>query len=324
MVDVTIPVTLGVSNRSIEEVLVLIEKQANVVFKIQDRHIIVKSSPRPAPSPKPAVTTQQPAVTKTSLKLPTLRSSDSPLLSSVSKKIPVRASISNKSILENKLERRINELQELLGPSVPRDIPPIYVNRINFNNRGKGWFASIGTFVNDYSTGVEIQAGMPYLYGIVQPRWSAERGLYGVYGIGNSFKLMRNLSFNTMYTFSGFRKSQSVYPYSSPLVQAGPELQLTQALRQHSVKFAIQYALTSNVTFRFGPVLNYSTTLTDLYPVASNPIYEGTIVYYTPGSQAPTVIYQNGRFNSQTSRSLNSWIGWEGSVSYRINFSGRR
>lgn len=227
-------------------------------------------------------------------------------------------------MLQSRLDKRITELQELLGPGVPRKIPPMYVNRVNINNRHSGWFASVGTFVSDYSTGLELQAGLRYVYAVVQPRWSQERGFYGIYGVGNSLMLMRNFSFNTIYMYSGYTTSESVYPYSSPVARLGPEFQLTQTTRHHQVKFAVQYALSKNFTVRAGPVLNYQTFFAELVPVNIAPVYEGTVVYRQSGSQQTDVVYQNGQFTSSTFRTAKSWLGWEGAISYRINFFPRR
>jgi hypothetical protein len=318
-IDIARPVTLTIKGQSIEEVLVLIGKQANVSFRIQDRHVIVKAAPQTVVV-KPDAVVKPPSTSDNHR--PSLRSIDSPLITSVSKGIPPRSIISNTSVLQSKLDRRISELQALLGPSVPRNIPPIYINRINYNNRSHGWFASIGAYMNDRSTGLEFQAGLRYLYAVVQPRWSVERGVYGVYGLGNSFRLMRDFSFNTMYMFSGYTTNERVYPYNSPALLA-PEFQLTQTFRHHQVKLAMQYAMSNNVTFRFGPVLNYQTTLTDLYPVSVATSYETGFVYRHADSQA-AVVYQNGQYFAKRSRTTLSWLGWEGSIAYRLNFSNHR
>lgn len=312
MVDITRPVSLDVSNKPIEDVLTLIEKQVNVSFKVQDRHIIVKATPKTEPA--------RPLVTQST---PTLSSIEAPLLSSLSRNITL-PTFSNKNILESRIDRRIYELQAALGPNVPRNIPPMYINRINLNDRNNGWFASIGTVVNDYSAGIELQGGVRYLYGVVQPRWSFDRGFHGAYGVGNSFSLMRNFSFNTIYMFSGQKQSETIYPFS-PLAKLGPDFQVTETTRQHQVKFAVQYTLSRSVSVRLGPVLNYQATTTEMVSVTTtNGYYEGSFTYRQAGTQTPDLVYQNGQFVTQSVRYMESWIGWEGAVTYRINFSNRR
>src|ERR1700759_3168115 len=46
-VDISKPVTLSVSNKSINDVLGMIETQASISFKLHDRHIIIKNNPKP-------------------------------------------------------------------------------------------------------------------------------------------------------------------------------------------------------------------------------------------------------------------------------------
>lgn len=323
MVDITRPVSLNVVNRSIDDVLVIIAKQVDVNFKVQDRHIIIKSIPKTEAPVKPGVVAQPVArtITRTPLSV-----AGSPRLTSVVRTIPSTPASSNRIILESKLDRRIRELQARLGPNVPRDIPAMYINRINFNDRNHGWFASVGMAMNDLSNGFEIQGGVRYLYGVVQPRWSIDRGFYGFYGVGNSFTLQGNFSFNTIYMYSGNKQTETIFPFS-PIAKLGPEFQLTQTMRQHQVKFAVQYAFSPKVTARLGPVLNYRTTVTELMPAATPAAgyyYESTIIFRQPGTGIPDIIYENGRFLPQTIRNLETWIGWEGAVSYRLNFSHRR
>jgi hypothetical protein len=246
------------------------------------------------------------------------------LLTSVARTFTAQPAVNNTTLLQTKLDRRINELQETLGPNVPRNIPAMYINRLNFNAKHKGWFVSAGTFTGDNGSGLEFQAGLRYLYAVLQPHWSHQRGFHAFYGIGNSFTLMRNFSFSTIYMYSGYSRSETVYPYRSPVSQFGPAFQLTQTDRHHQVKFALQYNITRNFSVRGGPVLNYKTYLTELVPVASAPVYEGTYGYRQPASQQTDIIYQNGQFKSSTFRTAESFLGWEAVVSYRINFFRRK
>lgn len=322
LVDITRPVSLNVNNKSIGDVLTLIEKQTNVVFKVLDRHIIVKPLPKSDVPEKSGVITQ-PVVAKASIDQPMKGPTINPLLTSVARNFSVSPVTSNKSVLESRLNRRITELQATLGPNVPRDIPQMYVNRINFNNKNRGWFASVGTAVSDHSTAAEIQGGLRYLFGVVQPRYSVERGLYGAYGVGNSFTLMRNFSFNTIYMISGTRESGTIYPFN-PLGKTGPEFQVTNTMRHHQVKLAIQYAVSPNFSVRLGPVLNYKTFITEIVPIRGDyyGYYEGTFIYRQPNT--PDIIYRNGQFDTQSISRFETWVGWEGAVSYRINFSRRQ
>ncbi|HZY82707.1 MAG TPA: DUF4974 domain-containing protein [Cyclobacteriaceae bacterium] len=318
LIDVSTPITFSVQDKPIGEILKVIEKQVSVLFKIKEGYIVVKALPKEAPKETQTTITRTPKKT-----LRTLPSSEAPLLTSVARTFTAQPSINNTTLLQTKLDRRINELQETLGPNVPRNIPTMYVNRLNFNNKHKGWFVAAGTFTSDNGSGLELQGGLRYLYAVVQPHWTHDRGLHAFYGIGNSFTLMRNFSFSTIYMYSGNSESATVYPYRSPVNQFGPAFLLTQTNRHHQVKLALQYNITRNFTVRGGPVLNYKTYLAELVPV-STPIYEGTYGYRQPGSQQTDIIYQNGQFQSSSFRTAESFLGWEAAISYRINFFRRK
>jgi hypothetical protein len=306
LVDVSKTISLNVKNESLNEVLSLIEKQANVSFKLKDRHIIVKNVPKPA-VPLEIIT---PAIGP---------SSEAELITSISGTIPPPPCESHTALLQKSLEKRINEVQGMLGGVTPKNIPAPYINQINFNNRHKNWFASIGTRVGNDHSGVEIQAGLPALYAVFNPHWS--NGFYGSYGVGNSFNLAGNFSFNTIYLYSSRSIKEMSYPFSDPFVGSGPQVIRTQTIRQHQVKMAIRYSFTKNISVRFGPVLNYLTTIKETSIGATNSMPETvSSAYY----HSHTLIIQNQRFESQNSRVVDKWIGWDASIQYRINFYENR
>jgi len=326
LVDISKPVSLSVKDQSITQILSIIEKQVNVSFKLQDHHIIVKGNPKPAP-----VVVQESKhksvdeITSSPAFIPTA----SPLITSLRKTIPVRSTESQASQLQNSLQRRIDEIQKLLGPNVPRTISPYYVNQINLNNRHKGWFAAVGTSVGDNSAGVELQAGLPFAYAVFRPRYSSGRGFYGAYGVGTSFRLTGNFSLNTIYMFSGITTTTRTFPYSGPYAQSGPEYRHTVNERHHQVKLVLQYALSKNLGMRVGPVLNYKTTRQQTVMIPAASFYEGSytsIQYGTRTSDDLTLVYQNGQLvaASKITRHLESWVGFDASVFYRINFFPRR
>ncbi|MEI9919905.1 MAG: STN domain-containing protein [Bacteroidota bacterium] len=288
IVDVTKPVSLNVKNKSINEVLSLIERQANISFKLHDRHIVIKSNPKPAPviqrPDEKAIASIKP--------MPALESNDSLLLTSNSRTIPVRAFDSQARQLESNLNRRILELQQLLGVNVPHNIPKYYVNRINFDNRHKGWFAAIGTYVSDNASGVEFQGGLSYVYGVFTPRWAIDHGFYGAYGIGNTLQLSGHFSINSMYVYSGYTATQVLHKV----------VRQNEVRHQHQVKFALRYSFSENLSLRAGPVFNYQVKTINKAPLNPSPL---------DYRRDPTL------------RFTNQWIGWELSLQYRINFYKR-
>jgi len=306
LIDVSKKISLTVTEKSIHEVLGLIEKQTNVSFKLKDHHIIVKSVASP-PVSKMIVPAPAPP-----------KGSGGPYITSLSRSVPAIPFESRTEAIEKDLDKRINEVQKLLGAGAGKSIPPFYINQINYNNRHRSWFASLGTYVSDDLSGLEIQAGLPFAYAVFQPHYSPRDGFHASYGIGNSLNLAGNFSFNTIYMFSGRNTTDISYPLSGPLVPDGPAVCTTQNIRQHQLKMTVQYSFSKNLAVRVGPVLNYRSTTTEVsivpssVPIEAYPVYGS---YSVIGSQrTPSVM------TFRTTRNFESWIGWDASIQYRINF----
>jgi hypothetical protein len=318
LVDVSKAVSINVKEKSLQEVLGQIERQANVTFKLKDRHIIVKGNA------KPSVVTPETIVARHSvgsMELPRLKINDGPLLTSTNRSFRLRPIESEATILENRLDKRIGELQSLLGPNVPRSIPQYYISQMNFNNRHRNVYVAVGSYVNDKSAGIELQAGLPYAYAVFHPMWSATKGFNPSYGVGNSFNLTGNFTFNTIYMYSSYSKTETVYSLAAPREQAGPELRQAENERQHEIKFLVQYSFSKTLSVRVGPVLNYRSVQTQLSFVSPN-MPETMTINHPYGS----VGYQTSKFSSttKTTRYTESWVGWDASVIYRINFYEHR
>jgi hypothetical protein len=300
IIDVSKPISLTVKDKSINEVLRLIEPQADVLFKIHDRHIVIKSNPKPIaiilPQQRQAVNIRPAFATNDNAEIP-----GAGLLTSTSRAIPMRMFESQATQLENHLNKRIIELQQLLGANMPHSIPKYYVNRINISNRYKGWYVSLGTYVNDNASGLELQAGVRYLYGVFVPRWSADHGFYGAYGIGSSIQVAGGFSINAMYVYSGYTNTDIVH-HSGKAGSAWLDSRDTEVRRHHQVKLALRYAFNENLSLRAGPVFNYRSTFNQLSPILSPNIPYGIFEY-----QRPT-------------RVTDRWVGAEIALQYRINF----
>ena len=303
IVDVSKPISLTVKDKSINEVLALIERQADVSFKLHERHIVIKSNPKPVSVVLPQRKARQLIAIE-----PAFESNDSMLITSTSRTIPTRIFDSQATQLEKNLNKRITELQQLLGANVPHNIPKYYVNRINFNNRYNGWYASIGTYVSDNASGLEFQAGLRYLYGVFTPRWSAQHGFYGAYGVGNSLRLSGHFSINTMYVFSGYTDNWIIHHPRIPGYPDRPDTRETDIKRHHQVKLALRYSFNENLSLRAGPVFNYQ-----------NKIHkdDDNIEYRQSGNGNSTYLITNQPGITHFSQ---RWIGWEMSLQYRINF----
>jgi hypothetical protein len=318
LIDISRPVSLTVRNKSIIEVLSLIERQVNVSFKLQDRHIIVKNNPHGV------IAVSNPAERRTAkIETPSFKSTDSLLTSSLGRNISVVPRENHTEILRDHFDKRINELQALLGPGVPKNIPPFYINQINFNNRHMGWFGAIGTYVGDHGSGLELQAGLPYAYVVFHPKWSFTDGFNGAYGVGSSFNLAGNFSFNGIYMYSGKTTTETAHLMSPPNMPMGPEFRRYEVVRLHQIKMAVQYAFSKTLSIRVGPVLNYRNTARQ-FSVTTNSYSEMNYSYrQAVAGDKYTIAYQTGNQVVSASpilRFSESWIGWDASLIYRINF----
>jgi hypothetical protein len=315
LVDISKPVSITAKEQSINEILSQLERQADVSFKLKDNHIVVKSNPKRATVPTQTNIARR---SGNRVELPGMKLNDGPLLTSTNRMFSLRPIESETKILANQLDRRINEVQSLLGPNVPRTIPQYDISQINFNSRHRGWFAAAGAYAGDNSTGIELQAGLPYAYAVFDPKWSATKGFTPSFGVGNSFALTGNFSFNTIYMYSSYSKTETLTPFANPRGQAGPELHRKQDERQHQVKFLVQYSFSKTISVRVGPVLNYHTVQTQMSVVSTNAAYETMPI----GHQYGSTTYQNSQFGPapKISRISESWVGWDASVIYRINF----
>lgn len=312
VVDLSKPVSLTVKHTSINEVLTLIEQQVDVSFRLHDRHIVIQSNPKPS-----RVVLPQRNERKIAEIQPAFKADDTPLLTSTNRTIPVKVFESQATQLENHLNKRIVELQQLLRANLPHNIPGSCLNAINFNDQYNGWYTSIGTYVGDGASGLEFQGGLKYLYGVFTPRWSATHGFYGAWGIGTSLQLKGRFSVNTMYLFSGYKDSQLIHHYRMG-VPDGPDTRNTVTTRHHQVKIGLRYSFNENLSLRAGPVFNYRAIMSQssVIPPANKPYGN---IEYRPGYENPATI-SNTRFYATTTHFAEKWIGWDISLQYRINF----
>jgi hypothetical protein len=305
IVDVSKLVSITATNRPINEVLAMIERQAGVSFKVHDRHIVIRSNPKPAQ----AVIERRAEKTIATINAkPVFESNDSLLLTSNTRSIPMRMFDSQATQLETNLNKRIAEIQQLLGVNVPHNIPKYYVNRINVNNRYNGWYTSIGTYVSDNASGLEFQGGLSYLYGIFIPRWSVDHGFYGAYGIGNSMNVVGRFSINTMYVYSGYTNTEIIHHNRMP----GPDTRLTETKHHHQVKLALRYSFNENLSLRAGPVFNYQNNIYKQQGGIEYQVGPGNSLYPSTATAFPNVTHN-----------VDKWLGWDISLQYRINFYKR-
>lgn len=324
-------VTLSVHNRSIEEVLVLLGKHMNLSFKVQGKYVVIKTIAPVLAMPS------QPYVEKV------LKQADNSTLPSIAEpeSTSEREAFRRRWLGDNatdysattlnrrRLETDLQNLQVYFNAATLRQVPARYINKITRRNR-LGWFASGGFVLNDYSVGAEFQAGIRPLYAVVGAGWMSDSKYKGSYGLGSSLHIKGNFSVNPVISFSPMRETTtSISNFYGRVVEEN--VRLTSLHWQ--MKWMVQYTIGANINLRVGPTFNRLATMF-YYQDATLGHYEKTGVVALPSSGATgsydrqpgtvvtkVIIVQPRRRDYQA---IQHWVGWEASISYRINFSGRR
>ncbi|WP_236675803.1 DUF4974 domain-containing protein [Chryseolinea lacunae] len=323
-------VTLSVHNRSIEEVLVLLGKLVNLSFKVQGKYVVIKTLTPVLAMPS------QPFVEKV-LK---------PANNSIMPSAPEPESTTDEAFLHrwtgdnstdystatldrDQLETDLQNLQVYFNAATLRNVPARYINKITRRNK-LGWFASGGFVLNDYSVGAEFQAGMRPFYAVLGAAWMSDSKYKGSYGVGSSLHIKRNFSVNPVISFSPMTETtRTTSNFYGRFVEEN--VRITAAHWQ--MKWMVQYTIGRNLNLRAGPTFNRLTTTFDYQDVTIGH-YEKSGVVALPsrgvsGSydrQPETVVTKVIIINPRRLdyQALQHWVGWEASISYRINFSGRR
>lgn len=311
---------LTVREKPVEEVLSLLGNQLNLVFKKQDRHVVIKAAavqPSLAVAPLPA---QKSVVRIEKVPEPVLTLPDSIMLMASARIESPAPSFSN-----DYFKKHLQDLQAYFDSATLNRLPAKDLRKINLNNNHSGLFISAGLVLNDYSFGTELQAGIRSAYAVFSTGLFSGGQSYSRYGVGSSLLLSRNFALNPVYTFASIRERITESPWKL-------------SARHHEFKIMLQYSVSKNFAFRFGPSFNY---LTATYTFQKPKMLFNNV--YIIGNESPKSIYignepgvQYGTQQSvrratyivatppQSFYGARSWMGWEASVSYRLNLFKRR
>ena len=316
-------VYLTVHNKPVEEVLGLLGDQLNLVFKKQDRHVVIKTIPAMQPS---AVVLTGELKQKSIARInkgsrPLLTLPDSAILTASTKVSGTPAP----SFSSDYFKKHLRDLQVYFDTSMLKRLPAQYIRKINLNNNHSGLFISAGFVVNDYSVGTELQAGIRSAYAVYSSGWMSGGQHSNRYGVGSSLLLSRNFSLNPVYTFAAIREHIAESPWKV-------------SAKHHQLKLMVQYSLSKNVAVRLGPSFNYvAATYTFQRPkhVFENVMIirpdspKGTYTNIEDGVGMPHQGVYTGAtvYRVQAAPhnylAVRSWMGWEASISYKINFFRR-
>jgi hypothetical protein len=198
------------------------------------------------------------------------------------------------------------------------------------------WFVSAGFFVNDYSGGTEIQAGIRPLYAVVNASLLSDGNLHKGFGLGSSFALSSKFAVNPVWSYATVKEQNDFLKVSA---------------RHQQSKIMVQYSITRNIALRAGPTFNVvraTYTVDHLEAIAaikgiqvsgiqvSSPaasssaasagaermdmVYFKTMPYTVKIIQrGHNVVYARGGHDV-----IRSWVGFEASLSYSLKFFSRR
>ena len=323
-IEVNSRVTLSAHRHSLDDVLAQLGKQMNLVFKVQGKYVVIKTL-----SVVPAVSRSiSPAAASVHASEPAedLQETGSPI---GSQSFDTR-DFSAATLSYPQLKKDLQTLQVYFDSDLLQKIPSQYIRKIGQRHR-LGWFASGGFMMNDYSAGAVFQVGMRSLYFVMGSSWMSNSKYHGSYGLGSSIKIAHNFSVNPAITFSPMKETnQHTTNFYGHKVDENVQLKAGH----WQMKWMVQYALGRHINLNFGPTINRlhtSFTTKDVSVSRFTQVagFVGAPQGYSAYGREPStqpmvttlVVVDSHQKQYQT---LQYWVGWEASVSYRINFSGRR
>lgn len=319
--DLNKVVTLAVDSRPLEETLNAIGSQIDLEFKMQGRYVLIKplyaqpgiKSARSSAGRVPVART----VKKTTHNLIAYYPAQTP----------------DRTIIPSFVER---ELPSFDAPFISTGVGPMTLGEpraVSPQSFNAGWFMSVGPVFNDFSSGLEIQAGIRSAYAVFTPTWMSGARYHHAFGVGTSVPLAKNLSLTPVYLL-GNARSSSVMRWRN--MQGITEMKQTENMTHHQIKLMFQYEVNPAVMIKLGPTLNQSNTKYNSYQTTSTLIQRRSIMAPVVG-EGVSAGYESGDFivvdrvESATRSSLLSeqrvrkaWLGWEASLAVKVNFSRKK
>jgi hypothetical protein len=322
-------ITLNITDKSLDEVLTLLGNKTNLLFKKNDKYIVIKAGKERNVAPNIQRGRKSP---ESKMFNYTLTVADSMVLrASISKyERPEPAQVSELSFSKPYFKNHFQELAVYFDTVRLKQLSVKEVRQINIKNRHQGWFFSGGIRLSQYSGGAEFQAGIRSLYVVFSPGVIKGGRYHGAYGLGTSLLLKNNLSFNPMYTYFAFQqkanyaKTMSTETVSTELLLAPYDLAFTA--KHHQVKLLFRYAFNENLNIHFGPVFNTLQTtyhMPQIIMIGQVAAPSGAANDARFGSSVSSETRIVKRFIQYPPQTQRSWLNWEASFSYRLNFFKR-
>ena len=311
--DLNKVVTLNVSNRSLEETLSMIGSQLGIEFKMQGRYVMIKQL-------QPELRTSR----STAGKVPVGSRKVRPQ-SEVSYYSPEKVSAISRLFIPEFTDRIESAFAPALTSTQVKPIPVIEARKVSVNRSHAGLFLAAGPVLNDYASGIELQAGIRRAYFVFTPSWLSNGRVHLGYGLGTSIDLGHNLSFNPVYNFFSSKHSTTSTWRNN---QGINELELKEEVTHHQVKLMIQYAVSPSFVVRLGPTINQSATVYETYRTTTF-IQRRSIVMSVPAGEGGMIVVNQIDASNKptllsTQRVNDAWLGWEASFAFRLNFPAQK
>jgi len=310
------PFSLDIVNKSVREALSVAGTQMNLEFKQQGAYVIIKAKAHAPLLAKATGGAQPERSIQATASLTTFFPATQP--------VTIRAVNFLQPDSISRLHKYMKQWQPYFDSTWLKRIPVQYVNKLNRNNKHWGWFVAAGTMFNDYSSGMELQAGVRAVYAVFNPSWMQGNQFHGAYGMGTSILIGRNFSINPVYTYANVN-----WKFPDEFAKASlrqPAYRLTIATHHHQFKLMMKYSVTSFLQLQAGPTFNraytrYRFTEADRAffrtwtPEMALALPTNSYHSATPGAAMEVYAIRPSSYQS-----VKSWIGYEASILVRINF----
>jgi hypothetical protein len=194
-------------------------------------------------------------------------------------------------------------------------------------DRTTKFYAAAGLYVNDFSGGLELHAGIRPLYGVFNSGLSEGKYLRMGFGLGTNIHVAGKVRVSPIYIFSTIKE------VSSAGISSINEHGYIVNVQQHQLKLMFEYPFAKNFYAKLGPSFNVmnlnfkqqpdptvyytrSQSRTYSYPGPQNSPGSG---FYSTNVQHSNVASPEVRYDA-----IKSWIGFEAGIYYSLNFSKNR
>ena len=311
MVSLDKQVTLMARQQPLKDVLDELAAQMNITFKRQGDYFVVKKNNTPT------------AKTHFALAQPKLANSEDPDEEEFNLEgSNTQAGRFNTYTISQKNDRDSKITKDLLnvGDKLKWKYEPLLIAHNGQDRPRMPWFASAGFLLNDYGVGVEIQAGIPLLHGVVSVSALGD-GMYRFgYGVGTSIPIKQLVTADVAYTFASLsHRETDIWNH-----------QFQATGHHHQIRLQANLSLSDHFSVRVGPTFNLLSTSYRYIPEPSGSYVSvryrpaPTQQYLSPSQGYSRTIQYQAAATPLDYETLHSWVGFELGVAYRVNFSLRK